>query len=66
MCNITKKLSLLVKILYNVTYTMVDNKTTNCITLPLLKAYPVSSVGRFNLLAQKCKWLIIPISQFLK
>ena len=39
MCNIAKKLSFLVKVLYNVTLTI------NCITLPMFKAYPVSSVA---------------------
>ena len=28
---------------------MIDNKTINCITLPLHKAYPASSVARCNL-----------------
>ena len=49
MCNITKTLSILVKILYNVTLTMIDNKTINCITLPVHKAYPVSSVARSDI-----------------
>ena len=63
MCSIAKKLCFLVKILYNVTHTMIDNKTINCITLPLHKAYPVCTVARSNLEAQKSKWLLIPISQ---
>ena len=46
MCNITKKLSFLVKILYNVNLT---NKTINCISLQLLEACPVSSVARSNI-----------------
>ena len=63
MCNITKKLSFLIKILYNVTLAMIDNKTINCITLPLYIAYPICSVARSNLEAQQSKWLLIPISQ---
>ena len=49
MCNITKKLSFLVKILYNVTLAMIDNETIYCITLPQYKAYPVSSVAKSKL-----------------
>ena len=41
----------------------IDNKTINCISLPLHKAYPVSSVARSNLLAQQSKWLLISNSQ---
>ena len=66
MCNITNKLSFLVKILYNVTPIMIDNednKTINCITLPLHKGYPVSSAARSNLEAHQSKWLLIPMSQ---
>ena len=48
-CNITKKLSLLLKILYNVTLTMIDDETINFMTLLLHKTYPVSSVARSNL-----------------
>ena len=42
---------------------MIDNKTINCITLQLHKAYPVSSVAISNLKPQQSKWLLIPISQ---
>ena len=49
MCKITKNLSFLVKILYNVTHNKDwKKKTINCITQPLLKAYPVSSVSLSN------------------
>ena len=48
-CNITKKSSFVVKISYNVTLLWIDNKTINCITLMLHKAYPVSSVAKSNL-----------------
>ena len=42
---------------------MIDNKTINCITLPLHKTYPVSSVARSNLKVEQSKCLLIPISQ---
>ena len=34
---------------------MCDSKTINCKTLPLNKAYPVSSEARSNLYAQQSK-----------
>ena len=38
MCDITKKLSFLVKIFFFFVFLRIDNKTINCITLPLHKA----------------------------
>ena len=42
---------------------MIDNKTINCVTLPMLKAYPVSSLVRSKLYTKQSKWLLIPNTQ---